>query len=583
MANTIKIKNSGTPSAAPSSLVHGELGLNYADGKIFFKNLSNAIVEFSGAPSVAVQATAPTNTSILWADTSVTGVGVVPTGGTTGQVLSKGSNTSYDAVWANVISSSDLALKANIASPTITTSVTISGGTLSSTAATVLTPVSVTANTGNGDNLLTKITRDSTGADWTTSTWMIQRKVDATNMGFVEFGASSVTLGNNTTEVMTVTANEVIFNKPIVFEGTTADAFETTLTVVDPTADRTITLPNATTTLVGTDTTDTLTNKTLTSPTLTTPSIGVATGTSFNSITGLSSTNPAALGSVAVGTGTTTARADHVHPTTGLGLTSGTLAQFAATTSAQLLGVISDETGTGSLVFSASPTFTGTPAAPTAAVDTNTTQVATTAYVVGQGYAKLASPALSGTPTAPTAGAGTNTTQLATTAFANQAGGLVLISNTAVGSGVSSVTVSGCFSSTYDTYKVIYTGGTCSNAGTQTQVRLGATTAGYATNLVYQVWGSGTVLGATQNASAWYWVGGEKRGVAGGPCVMSFELTNPFAATYTMMNSSMYGADTTGGTTVGRLDNTASYTSVTLICETGTFSGGNVYVYGYRK
>ena len=169
MANTIKIKNSGTPSAAPSSLVHGELGLNYADGKIFFKNLSNAIVEFSGAPSVAVQATAPTNTSILWADTSVTGVGVVPTGGTTGQVLSKGSNTSYDAVWANVISSSDLALKANIASPTITTSVTISGGTLSSTAATVLTPVSVTANTGNGDNLLTKITRDSTGADWTTS------------------------------------------------------------------------------------------------------------------------------------------------------------------------------------------------------------------------------------------------------------------------------------------------------------------------------------------------------------------------------------------------------------------------------
>lgn len=36
----------------------------------------------------------------------------------------------------------------------------------------------------------------------------------------------------------------------------------------------------------------------------------------------------------------------------------------------------------------ASPTLTGTPAAPTAAVDTNTTQLATTAYVVGQGYLK---------------------------------------------------------------------------------------------------------------------------------------------------------------------------------------------------
>ena len=54
----------------------------------------------------------------------------------------------------------------------------------------------------------------------------------------------------------------------IIFEGTTDDGFETTLTVADPTADRTITLPNATTTLVGTDTTQTLTNKTLTSPTI---------------------------------------------------------------------------------------------------------------------------------------------------------------------------------------------------------------------------------------------------------------------------------------------------------------------------
>jgi hypothetical protein len=40
-------------------------------------------------------------------------------------------------------------------------------------------------------------------------------------------------------------------------------------------------------------------------------------------------------------------------------LTSGTLAQFAATTSAQLLGVISDETGTGSLVFGTNPTISG--------------------------------------------------------------------------------------------------------------------------------------------------------------------------------------------------------------------------------
>lgn len=48
----------------------------------------------------------------------------------------------------------------------------------------------------------------------------------------------------------------------------------------------------------------------------------------------------------------------------GNALTTNPLSQFAATTSAQLLGVISDETGTGSLVFSVSPTFTGTPVLP---------------------------------------------------------------------------------------------------------------------------------------------------------------------------------------------------------------------------
>jgi hypothetical protein len=54
----------------------------------------------------------------------------------------------------------------------------------------------------------------------------------------------------------------------IIFEGATNDGFETTLTAGDPTGDRIITLPNATATLVGVDTAQTLTNKTLTSPTI---------------------------------------------------------------------------------------------------------------------------------------------------------------------------------------------------------------------------------------------------------------------------------------------------------------------------
>ena len=62
----------------------------------------------------------------------------------------------------------------------------------------------------------------------------------------------------------------------IIFEGATADSFETTLTVTDPTVDRTLTLPNATDTLIGKATTDTLTNKTLTSPVLNTSVSGTA-------------------------------------------------------------------------------------------------------------------------------------------------------------------------------------------------------------------------------------------------------------------------------------------------------------------
>ena len=58
------------------------------------------------------------------------------------------------------------------------------------------------------------------------------------------------------------------FGSNIKFEGTTANEFETTLQVTDPTADRTVTFQDATGTVVLRDSTDTLTNKTLTSPTI---------------------------------------------------------------------------------------------------------------------------------------------------------------------------------------------------------------------------------------------------------------------------------------------------------------------------
>ena len=84
------------------------------------------------------------------------------------------------------------------------------------------------------------------------------------------------TFSGTFTGTMDVTGTVLSGASPLVFEGATADNFETTLAFTDPTADRTITVPNATDTLVGLATTDTLTNKTLTSAVLNTGVSGSA-------------------------------------------------------------------------------------------------------------------------------------------------------------------------------------------------------------------------------------------------------------------------------------------------------------------
>tara|TARA_B100000085_G_scaffold70116_1_gene62819 strand:+ start:14911 stop:17244 length:2334 start_codon:yes stop_codon:yes gene_type:complete len=83
----------------------------------------------------------------------------------------------------------------------------------------------------------------------------------------VTTNTATQTLTNKTLTSPTV-SGLTLSDSSIVFEGATADSFETTVTAADATADRTVTIPDATTTLVGTDTTQTLTNKTLTTPTI---------------------------------------------------------------------------------------------------------------------------------------------------------------------------------------------------------------------------------------------------------------------------------------------------------------------------
>lgn len=55
MANTvISIKKSGSPGATPASLQHGELGLNYNDGKLYYLDATNTIASIYTANSYSV-------------------------------------------------------------------------------------------------------------------------------------------------------------------------------------------------------------------------------------------------------------------------------------------------------------------------------------------------------------------------------------------------------------------------------------------------------------------------------------------------------------------------------------------------
>ena len=66
------------------------------------------------------------------------------------------------------------------------------------------------------------------------------------------------------TEVPEVKTDLFTFpGRTMVFEGATDDAFETTISFAEPTADRTHTLPDATGTIIFADSADTLTNKTI--------------------------------------------------------------------------------------------------------------------------------------------------------------------------------------------------------------------------------------------------------------------------------------------------------------------------------
>jgi len=256
--------------------------------------------------------------------------------------------------------------------------------------------------------------------------------------GSIVFSNASQTLGNSTaTGTINVASGATISASTKTLNiGTGGVSGSTTTTILGPV------LGASTTTIGATTAASTLNLATGATLTATTKAVNIGTAGVAGSTTNI------AIGSAAGGTSTTNLNGttNFVGPITGainnITLGNGTAAStYNLFTGATVSGSTKTVAiGTGGITGSttnisigsaaggtSTTTLNGTTNGVTAAVDTNSVALATTAYVMGQGYLKsatasstyapLASPALTGTPTAPTATVGTNTTQIATTAF----------------------------------------------------------------------------------------------------------------------------------------------------------------------
>ena len=260
MASVHKHIRSGTASKRPTTAIaEGQIALatNIASPGLFFKDSTGATIVKIGP--VHVGATAPNATPAgsagnsigeVWLDTSLTPVGVkiydgsafvnaTPIGSTTVQgllELATDAETQAGADTARAITSASLQSKLSDSTST-TSNITIASSTA------------------------------------------VKAAYDLANAALPKTGG-------------TVTGNlEIGTAGSLTFEGATADGFETTIAVVDPTADRTITLPNTTGTVVTTGDTGTVTSTMLLDGTIVDADINAAAAIAYSKLATLTSAN----------------------------------------------------------------------------------------------------------------------------------------------------------------------------------------------------------------------------------------------------------------------------------------------------
>ena len=430
MTNIIKIKRTSTPSSTPASLEHGELAINYSDGKIFYKNSSNQITQFSSGQKITSSTTAPASPASgdLWfeSDTAKTFI-------------------YYDSFWVEICG----ALVA--ASSDGTTTLTTKGDLLSRSSGGL-------ARLGVGTNgyFLKANSATATGLEWgAIPTVSILDDVGDVIITSATSGDILKWNGSNWVNDSALLAAKAPLASPT-FTGTVAGITATMVGLgsVDNTSDTAKPVSTAQQTAL-----DLKAN--LASPTFT-GTVTIPSGASISGFAPLAS--PALTGTPTAPLAVTTTNTTQVATTSfvqqeitaligGAPTALNTLTELAAainndasyastlTTALALKAPLASPTFTGTVTIPsgasisgfaplASPTFTGTVSGITATMVGlgNVDNTADTAKPVSTAQqtalnlkADLASPTLTGTPIAPTAAGGTNTTQIATTAFVTTA------------------------------------------------------------------------------------------------------------------------------------------------------------------
>ncbi|MCI4436703.1 MAG: hypothetical protein JHC33_07855 [Ignisphaera sp.] len=284
----------------------------------------------SGAFATTITSAATTSVTL---PTSGTLVGSADTGTVTNTMLAgsiadsklnqitTASKVSNTALTGTLVTLGSTALGANATVSSIS-GLTLVTPTLGVASATTINKVTLTAPaTGSTLTIADGATLATAGAYSTTLTSTATTAVTLPTTGTLSTLAGTETLSNKTlvAPALGTPTSGIMTNVTGTATGLTAGNVITNanLTGAITSVGNTTSLGSFTSAQLATaltDETGTGANVFAISPTLVTPNIGVATGSSFNGITGLSSTTPSMDGVATIGTATTVALADHIHP-----------------------------------------------------------------------------------------------------------------------------------------------------------------------------------------------------------------------------------------------------------------------------